>query len=446
MALRQQTSDRIPPHSIEAEQAVLGCLLLSPQSALDEAELRGVTADTFYDPRNAAVWDATKAVLASGGAVDLVTVAQHLTDVGSIESVGGHAYLNALLDATSSARALPHYAEILLSKAALRRAIRVAHETIDRAYEPADSKTAKEIVDDLQRGLESLAGLSAVKTDTRRGEARHLAEAAIEYAEKLFKGGHDRLTTGLPYLDRMLSMEPGNQIILAARPSVGKSSLALNIAMHLATSGIPAGIVTLEMTSAALALRAIAGEARINTADLRKGSMATEDFARFRTAKDDFASLPITILDCSSRLLSEVRSLLRLLVTRHKARLLVVDYLQLITGERRHDSREQEVSSASAATKASAMELGVPLLMVAQLNRDLEKGTKRRRPRSSDLRESGAIEQNADVIMLLHEPDQRSDSNPDEPHVELIVDKNREGETGIVDLRFMKKFTTFEQA
>lgn len=447
-------TDRLPPYSPEAERGVLGCILLSPNDALGEC-LRTLRPghEAFYDLRHQAIYSTLVRMYDARQPIDLITIQQTLRDAGQLEAVGGLTYLNQLSDTVPSAANLSYYVDIVLEKHLLRRMLQTCTGVIGRVYECEGDVPA--LLDEVERDI------LRINEDRERSETKPIKElvhSAITTIEELHarQGMLSGLSTGFPDLDKMTTgMHKGEMIVIAARPSMGKTSLAMNIAEHVAIDlHLPVGVFSLEMTAESLVLRMMCSRAEVNLRDVREGFLAERDFPRLTQAAGQIAGAPLFIDDTSGLSILQLRARARRMWQQHQIKLLVIDYLQLVHSDtkRGKDNRQQEVSEISAGIKALSKELEIPIIILAQLNREIEKD-KSRKPKLSDLRESGAIEQDADLVGLLYKPssgDGDDESVPrDEPGgvpVSLLIAKQRNGPTGDVGLTFLKRFTRFKPA
>lgn len=445
--------DRLPPHSPEAEQGVLGCILLSPNECLGECIgkfKRG--AEAFYDLRHQTIFGALIEMYDARQAIDLITLQQHLKNRQLLEEVGGLAYLGSLSDAVPSAANLAYYLDIVQEKYLLRKMVQVCTETVNRIYEHEGevAQLMDEIECDILRVSESRVQLQTITIK----ELVHQAINIIEKSQK-GKGGLSGLGTGFIDLDRITNgLHDGEMIVIAARPSMGKTSLAMNIAEHVALEQRqPVGVFSLEMTAESLVLRMLCSRARVNLRSIREGFLVERDFPRLTAAAGKLASAPLFIEDSSALSILQLRAQARRLAQQYGIKLFVVDYLQLLhSTSRRAENRQQEIADISSGLKALAKELMVPVVVLSQLNREIER-EKGRPPRLSDLRESGAIEQDADVVGLLYKPKASGDDEDgggaveeDAVPVNLLIAKQRNGPTGDVNLMFLKSYTRFESA
>jgi replicative DNA helicase len=443
--------DRLPPHSTEAEQGVLGCILHAPNESMGEC-LQRLRADAgvFYDLRHQIIYRALVEMYDRREPIDIVTLHQRLADQKQIEAIGGAAYLNALYDSIPSPANLPYYLDIVQEKYLLRKMIQTCSEVIARVHDYEGNVEA--LLDQVES---EILRLNESRVQAGAKPIKQLVGAAIETVEKFFnrKGELGGIATGFPDLDRMTDgLHGGEMIVIAARPSMGKTSLAMNIAEHVAlVQKLPVAVFSLEMTAEALVLRMLCSVARVNLRNIREGFMSESDFPKLRMATDQLVSAPLFIDDTPGLSILQLRARARRLAQQYRIRLFVIDYLQLLhsTSRRAQENRQQEIAEISGGIKALAKELNVPVIVLSQLNRELERD-KNRRPRLSDLRESGAIEQDADLVGLLYKPssgeeDEGADT-ADGVEMSLLIAKQRNGPTGDVNLTFLRPFTRFESA
>jgi replicative DNA helicase len=446
--------DRLPPHSPEAEQGVLGCALLSPNECIGECveKLKDEGRETFYDLRHQTIYEELVEMFNTREPVDLITVQQRLKNKQLLEQVGGIAYLSQLQDAVPSAANLSYYLEIVREKYLLRKMITVCSEVVGRVYDYEGEVDAllDEVERDVLRISESRAQGNIIGT-------KELVNRAIGTIENYFnrKGVLNGLPTGFADLDRMTDgLHHSEMIVIAARPSMGKTSLAMNMVENMVLdTKVPVGVFSLEMSAESLILRMMCSIARVNMRSIREGFMSEADFPKILNAAGRLASAPLFIDDTAGLSILQLRARARRMSQQHGVKFFVIDYLQLLhsTARRSQENRQQEIADISSGIKGLAKELRVPVLVLSQLNRELEKD-KSRKPRLSDLRESGAIEQDADVVGLLYKPSAGDDEDgpaPDEMDgvpVNLLIAKQRNGPTGDVNLTFLKSYTRFESA
>jgi replicative DNA helicase len=442
--------DRLPPHSNEAEQGVLGCILLSPQECLGDCITRfRAGPDVFYDLRHRCIYETMVEMFDRKAAVDTITLSQTLKDRGQLELSGGLAYLASLPDAVPSAANLNYYIEIVREKHLLRRMISACTEVVGRAYEHQGE--VEGLLDEVERDI---LKIGEERVQAKSTSIKDLVRTAINTIETYHQrqGMLTGLGTGFTDLDKMTSgLHEGEMIVIAARPSMGKTSLAMNIAEAVAIDQrLPVGVFSLEMTAESLVLRMMCSRARVNLRNIRDGFLAEREFPRLTGAAGKLAGAPLFIDDTPGLSVLQLRAKARRLHQQYGIKLFVIDYLQLLhSTARRAENRQQEIADISNGIKALAKELKVPVIVLSQLNRELEK-ERNRKPRLSDLRESGAIEQDADLVGLLYKPsnddDEGSVPEQDAVPVNLLIAKQRNGPTGDVPLTFLRSFTRFESA
>ncbi len=447
--------DRLPPHSLEAEQGVLGCMLLAPNDTIGTClEKLKKGAESFYDLRHQMLYELLVTAYDKKEPIDLITITQTLRDNKQLEAVGGVAYLSSLMDAVPSAANLPYYADIVKEKHLLRRVISTFTQTVANVYE-FEGEIDK-FLDEVEREVLKINEDRAV---VDQASIKDLVHKAINRIEEFHarQGMLTGVSTGFPQFDKMTTgMHPGEMLVIAARPSMGKTSLAMNIAESVALDQkLPVGVFSLEMTAESLVLRMLCSRARVNLRNLREGFLAERDFAPLTSAAGQLAGSKLVIDDTSGLSILQLRARARRMHQQHGIKLFVIDYLQLLnsTARRADQNRQQEIADISSGIKALAKELEVPVIVLAQLNRELEKD-RSRKPRLSDLRESGSIEQDADLVCLLYDPNRgdeedaaqlREEQSEGKP-VNLLIAKQRNGPTGDVPLVFLKGFTRFESA
>lgn len=434
------------PHSLEAEQSLLGGLLVDPE-ALPRVDCL-VSPDDFYASKHKMVFQAVLDLQRQSKIADIVTVSAALTDRGQLAQVGGITYLSHLVDTMPSSANLETYAGIVKEKA-LSRSLMAAANEINKMCIDDQVSPARERVDRAESLIFTVSqGAAAMETGyIRAGETLHDTINTIErlYEKKQPLTG---VPTGFLDLDRLTNgLQPGNLVIIAARPSMGKTALALNIAQYVSTSTdpIPAGLVSLEMTKEELLLRLLAAEANIEHSSLRTGTLAPEDWPRLASAAGKIDAAPLYIDDSPGLNIIDIRARARRLKKQHNVGIIFIDYLQLITpGSRsRNSNREQEISEISRFLKALAKELNIPVVALSQLNRALET-REEKRPRLADLRESGAIEQDADVILFIYRDEvYNKDKDDNKGIAEVIIGKQRNGPVGTVELSFIDNIVTF---
>ena len=411
-----------------------------------------VGVEVFYDLRHQTIYEMLAEMYDRREGIDLLTVHQKLKDKQLLEQVGGIAYLSQLQDSVPSAANLSYYLEYVREKYLLRKMIQTCTEIVGRVYDYEGE--VDQLVDEVERDVLKIAE-SRVQGGTL--PTKQLVDKAIGTIENYFsrKGVLNGLGTGFPDLDRMTDGLHGSEmIVIAARPSMGKTSLAMNIVEHVVLEQkLPAAVFSLEMSAESLVLRMMCSIARVNLRSIREGFMSESDFPKLTSAAGRLANAPLFIDDSAGLSILQMRARARRLHQQHGVKLFVVDYLQLLhsTARRSQENRQQEIADISSGIKSLAKELKVPVLVLSQLNRELEKD-KSRKPRLSDLRESGAIEQDADVVGLLYKPNAGDDEDgaaaeeADGLPVNLLIAKQRNGPTGDINLTFLKNYTRFESA
>jgi replicative DNA helicase len=449
-----QSVDRLPPHSIDAEQGVLGCILLSPNECMGEclSKLKG-GSDVFYDLRHQTIFDAMADMFDKREAIDIITLQQRLKDRQLLEQVGGIAYLSGLPDVVPSSAHLDYYLNIVQDKFLLRKMIRVCTDVVARVYECEGEVDS--LMDEVERDV---LRISEFRVQSQINTIKDLVYRAINTIEDYHQrqGKLTGLPTGFIDLDKLTTgMHPGEMIVIAARPSVGKTSLAMNIAEHVALdNNIPVGVFSLEMTADSLVLRMLCSRSRVNLRNVRDGFLAERDFPKLTASAGKLANAALFIDDSSGLSILQLRAKARRMYQQYGIKLFVIDYLQLLhSSSRKAENRQQEIADISGGIKALAKELNVPIIVLSQLNREVER-EKGRPPRMSDLRESGSIEQDADLVGLLYRPQkpgEDEDMAPSEPSdaipVNLLIAKQRNGPADVdVHLTFLKTYTRFESA
>ncbi|MBX3608089.1 MAG: replicative DNA helicase [Piscinibacter sp.] len=439
---------RIPPHSIEAEQSVLGGLLLD-NSAWDRAgDL--LTDSDFYRYEHRLIYQAIGGLVNATKPADVITVFEQLQSLGKAEDCGGLVYLNALAQSVPSAANLRRYAEIVRERAVLRKLVATADEIATDAFNP-QGRAVSEILDDAEGKIFRI-GEEGSRSKQGFQSMDQLVVQLIDRVNELHENGAEEVTgvrTGFYDLDRMTAgLQPGDLIVLAARPSMGKTAFALNIGEHVAVNeGLPVVVFSMEMGAAQLALRMVGSLGRIDQSNLRTGRLRDDEWSRLSEAVEKLGKVSMYIDESPGLTPSELRAR-----ARRQARqcgqlgLIVVDYLQLMSGSggSSEENRATVIGEISRGLKGLAKELKCPVIALSQLNRSVETRTDKR-PMMSDLRESGAIEQDADVIMFIYRDEYYTKEACKEPGVaEIIIGKQRNGPTGTVKLTFLKPLTKFD--
>src|ERR1700719_404374 len=438
--MAEAVADRTLPHNLEAERSVLGAILLHNDAFNLAAEV--VDSHDFFRDAHRRIFDKMFKLAERGDAIDLVTLKEELGRSGDLDEVGGPAYITALVDGLPRYMNVEHYARIVKEKATLRNLIFSATKILATAYEAEED--ADVILDQAEHAIFEIAD-----DKVRDGfvSLRDLTQSSLDTIEKLH--ARKELITGVPTgftdLDEITSgLQPSDLVIVAARPSMGKTSLVLNIAQHVGTkTDLTVGLFSLEMSKEQLFLRMLTAEARIDAHRLRGGFLGERDWGRLSQAIGTLSDAKIFIDDAPSIGVLEMRAKCRRLSAEHGLHLVIVDYIQLMQGRGRFENRTLELASISRSLK----ELDIPVVVLSQLSRAPESRSDHR-PQLSDLRESGALEQDADVVVFIYREDQYADKNQapadNQGVAELIVGKQRSGPTGVVKLAFIREFTRFE--
>ncbi|MES2226123.1 MAG: replicative DNA helicase [Patescibacteria group bacterium] len=435
------SATRIPPQSLESERGLLGALLLKPEAIHDVSD--SVRADSFYAEKHRVIFECMRELSDRGEPIDLLSLSERLQGKGQLERSGGRSYIAELVNSAPAPGNFAHYAELVVRKHIMRSLIDASHEIAESAYEEAHDTA--EVLDQAEKKIYAIGDGSATHKFIAIKDKLDGAWDRIEAASKN-DGSIRGVPTGFPELDNLLSgLHKSDLIILAARPSVGKSSLMLDIARNAAVRhNIPVGIFSLEMSSEQLVDRMLSAESYVNSWKMRTGGLNSEqDFERIRDALESLSKAPIFIDDKPGSNILAMRATARRLKREHGIGLIVVDYLQLMapTNTRQSDSMVQQVTEISRSLKSLARELEVPVLALSQLSRAVEqRGGK---PRLSDLRDSGSIEQDADVVMFIHREDKGKEESERKNIAEILVEKHRNGPTGKIELYFDEKRTSF---
>jgi replicative DNA helicase len=438
MATTIELAGKVPPQSLEAERAVLGAILLEPALLPRAVEL--LTPEEFYKEAHRKIFAAMIQLFERGEAPDTIMVAETLRRDGVFEEVGGHTLLATLQEEGTVATQFASYTAIVREKALLREMIRVAREIVEEGYEETDDVQGL-----LDRAEQMLFRISQRRFQRTAFPVREILDAAIKHIEMLYHRKEDitGLATGFTDLDKMTSgLQRSDFVIIAGRPSTGKTAFALNIAAHAAVElHRPCLIFSLEMSKEQLVQRLICAEARVDSRNVRSGFMQQGEWSRIVNAAGRLHEAPLFIDDTANLSVLEARAKARRIQAEHRLELVVIDYLQLMQGRWRAENRQQEISEISRSLKALAKELNVPVVALSQLSRAVE-ARGEGLPRLSDLRESGALEQDADLIMFLA----RKESTPEieAGTTDLVIGKHRNGPTGRLELVFHAEYTRFD--
>ena len=443
---RDPFRDRTAPRAPEAEQAVIAAMLMDTDAILRAGE--HVDDTMFYDERHRRIFRAMIAISQRNEVVDPVTLANELNRRGELDASGGKEYIGELIDAVPTAANVEYHAKIVKEKALLRRLIETSTGIITEAFQ--GRSTAEELLDDAEQKIFQVSQQRGLQGFTR---VKELMWPTMERIEALQRGGKTitGVASGFTDLDELTSgFQPSDLVIVAARPSMGKTALVLNIAQYAAIEkNVPVAVFSLEMSKESLVQRMLTAEGRVDAQKMRKGLLRDADYSRLARAAGILSGAPIWIDDSAGISLLEIRSKARRLKADQDIGMVVVDYLQLIQGPASSESRQQEISQISRSLKALAKELAVPVIALSQLSRAPEQRAGDHRPQLSDLRESGAIEQDADLVMFIYRQEiydgpTDKDGNSLEGRAEVIIGKQRNGPVGLVNLFFHKAYTRFE--
>ncbi len=433
---------KVPPHNIEAEQSILSAILIENNTLPEVLEI--LSDQDFYREAHRKIFKAMVELFERNEPADLVTLTNLLKERGQLGSLGGASYLAELVDTVPMAVNAAHYAKIVQEKASLRRLIEQAASITSRCFE--DKGDVEEILDFAERSIFDISENKIKPSFYVLGDILTDTYKAVEeaYENKVLVTG---VPTGFRGLDEKTSgLQPGDLIVIAGRPSMGKTALALNIARNASLeTGEPAAIFSLEMSKEQLSLRMLSAEARIDSSRMRGGFLSERDLARINRAAGALYDIPIYIDDSPAISALEIRAKTRRMKMDKGVGLVVIDYLQLMRGRASAERRDLEISEISRSLKALAKELNIPVVALSQLNRKVEDRTNKR-PVLSDLRESGAIEQDADVILFIYRDEvyHKEEDNPNKGIAELILAKQRNGPIGAVKLAFLETYTRFE--
>jgi len=436
--------DRTPPQDIEAEQSVLGGMLLSKDAIADVIEV--LRSNDFYRPAHQLIYDAILDLYGRGEPADAVTVAAELSRNGSIGRVGGHPYLHTLISGVPTAANAGYYAEIVAERSVLRRLVEAGTRIVQMGYGAAGGEGMAGTVDDVvDRAQAEIYEVTERRTSEDYVRIEDLLQTTMDELERIqVNDGHGGVPTGFEQLDEMLhGLHPGQMIVVAGRPGSGKSTLAMDFARSAAIKHhAPTVIFSLEMSKQDIMMRLFSAEARVKLNDLRSGRMSDDDWRKIALRSSELAEAPLFVDDSPNLTMMEIRAKARRLKQRHNLKLIVIDYLQLMTSGKKVESRQQEVSEFSRAMKLIAKELEVPVIALSQLNRGPEQRTDKK-PMLSDLRESGSIEQDADVVLLVHREDMYERESPRAGEADIIIAKHRNGPTGNAVVAFQGHLSRF---
>ncbi len=442
-AVAVREDPQVPPQNLDAEESVLGAMMLSPAAIAAVSEVFTPDGREYYRESHAKIYRAALALYAKGEPVDAITLVDELDERGELEDVGGKVRIHELAALVPASANAGHYAQIVKETATLRGLIRAGGEIARLGWERPG-----ETADLVDRAEQVLFELSQEKATSEFSHIETLLKESFERITQLYESGAD--VTGVPSgfrdLDRITSgFQEGNLVVIAARPSMGKSALGLGVAANLAVrKGVPVALFTLEMSKSEVTQRLMCSEAKVESQRLRTGKLSAEDWPRLTAACDKLAKAPIYVDDTGSITMMEIRSKARRLKSKHAdLGLIIVDYMQLMTSGTTAENRVQEVSQISRSLKVLARDLDVPIVALSQLSRAVEQRHDKR-PILSDLRESGSIEQDADIVMFIYRDEYYNAEESDQQGLaEVIVAKHRNGPTDTVKLSFLKRYAKF---
>ncbi|WP_159769959.1 replicative DNA helicase [Streptomyces sp. HM190] len=431
--------ERVPPQDLDAEQSVLGGMLLSKDAIADVVEI--LKGADFYKPAHETIYQAILDIYAKGEPADPITIAAELTKRGEITKVGGASYLHTLVQTVPTAANAEYYAEIVHERAVLRRLVEAGTRITQMGYAADDD--VDEIVNRAQAEIFAVTEQRTTEDYLPLGD---IMEGALDEIEAIGSrsGEMTGVPTGFTDLDQLTNgLHPGQMIIIAARPAMGKSTLALDFARAASIkNNLPSVIFSLEMGRNEIAMRLLSAEARVALHHMRSGTMTDEDWTRLARRMPDVSAAPLYIDDSPNLSMMEIRAKCRRLKQRNDLKLVIIDYLQLMQSGKRSESRQQEVSDMSRNLKLLAKELELPVIALSQLNRGPEQRTDKK-PMVSDLRESGSIEQDADMVILLHREDAYEKESPRAGEADIIVGKHRNGPTATITVAFQGHYSRF---
>jgi replicative DNA helicase len=438
--------DRTPPQAIEAEQSVLGAMMLSKDAIADVVEL--VRPGDFYRPAHQLIYDAVLDLYGRGEPADAVTVSAELTRSGQLVRAGGAPYLHTLISLVPTAANAGYYAQIVAERATLRRLVTAGTRIVQMGYDTASggANIVGSVDDVVDRAQVEIYDVTERRTSEDFVHIETLLQSTLDEIETISASGGvgTGIPTGFHQLDEITNgLHPGQMITVAGRPGSGKSTLALDFARSAAVkNGKPTVIFSLEMGKLEIMMRLFSAEAGVALQNMRSGHMSDQDWARLARRASELSEAPLFIDDSPNLTMMEIRAKARRLRQRHDVQLIVIDYLQLMTSGKRVESRQQEVSEFSRAMKLLAKELDVPVVALSQLNRGPEQRTDKK-PMLADLRESGSIEQDSDMVLLVHRPDLYEPETERAGEADLIIAKHRNGPTATVAVAFQGRYSRF---
>jgi len=445
MATKNTDNIKVPPQNIEAERSVLGALMLDKDAIIKVSNL--VHPGDFYNDNHNLIFESMVELYEKREPIDVLSLSNRLEEKNKLEAIGGSSYLTSLVTSIPSSTNVEHYAKVVQKKSTLRKLITTASEIVELGYQEAED--VEKLLDSAEQKLFSVSQ-KYIKQDFV--PIRSILESAFNRIDELHKGDHKLrgIPSGYPDMDKLLAgFQKSDLVILAARPSIGKTTLALDLARQMAVQEkVPVGLFSLEMGADQLVDRMLAAQSGVDLWRLRTGNLKTgagdDDFQRIGEAMGVLSEAPIFIDDSGSANVMEMRTMARRLQSEHNVGVIIIDYLQLMEGRKAGgDNRVNEISEISRALKQLARELNIPIIALSQLSRSVESRSPQI-PKLSDLRESGSIEQDADIVMFLYREDREKPDTPNKNIVEVQVAKHRNGPVGKVSLYFQENCTTFK--
>ncbi|WP_372654066.1 replicative DNA helicase [Halobacteriovorax sp.] len=429
------------PHDLLAEKSLLGCLIIDGNSFDEMSDLK-LKGEDFYHPQYGVIYEAIADLNSGNQPIDFVTVCSKLTELGKLEAVGGQSSVMEIVEDQASAANIYHYAKVVKDKSGMREVIRTAERVASMGYDFGGK--SEDFIQEVESSFFKLTNEAKSGKMQKLNSCLKLNLKELEDTSRV-AGEINGLPTGYPKLDEMLlGMQPGQLIVLAARPAMGKTALALNIAQNAcATSGLPVAVFSLEMLSNELSMRLLSQKSKVDSKRIRQKNFLDTDLRSIGKAVQELSQYPIFINDSGDSTILDIQSQCRKIKTEQGIGLIIIDYLQLMNSHTKNPSREQQISEMSRGLKSMAKELGCPVIALSQLNRGVE-SRPNKRPMTSDLRESGAIEQDADIIMFVYRDEYYNPDTKEPGIAEIIVGKNRAGETGTAKLSWIGPYTSFE--
>jgi replicative DNA helicase len=437
-----QSAYKLPPHNLEAEQVILGGILIN-NDALNQI-VDFLASEDFYRKANSIIFEGMVTLYNRDEPVDIITLSHVLEENGKLDKIGGSDYLASLADATSTSAGITYHAEIVRDLATKRKLIEQCSRISDNCFQP--TMETPEILDLAEQSMYEIAERN---TGQNFSPLKDVVKESFGKVESMAHGGGNitGISTGFVDFDNLTSgLQPSDLIIIAGRPSMGKTALALNIVYNAALNhNVGTALFSLEMSSMQLGIRLLGLDGMIDASRLRKGALQDDEWTRLIESTDRLSKLPIFIDDSSGLSVLEMKAKARRLKKQHGISLVVIDYLQLMQSKRFVESRQQEISDISRSLKALAKDLDVPVVALSQLNRQVE-GRTIKKPMLADLRESGAIEQDADLIVFIYRDEHYNPTEENKDKAEIIIGKHRNGPIGVVDLLFRKQYTKFQNS